>query len=102
MSNLLLLIYSNIKKNRNVYIITIDYNKAFDKVDHTFLINKLSNYILQFFWNIISLLIPNRKQVVQIYNSQSEALPVTSGIPQKSILSIGLACTEKIDRLNKK
>ena len=90
MSNLLYtysLVYSSIEKHREVDIITIDFNKAFDKIDHTILLMKLSNYIPSGFLNIISLLLLNRRQVVQIEDSLSEALFVTSGIPQGSILS---------------
>ena len=80
-------VYSNIDKHKAVDIITIDYNKAFDKVNHSILTRKLSRFIQNSFINVISLLLQNRKQVVKIENSYSDGLPVTSGLPQGSILS---------------
>ena len=42
-------VYSNIeKKHKAVVIITIDYNKAFDKVNHTILTRKLENLVVLF------------------------------------------------------
>ena len=62
-------------------------SKAFDSVNHKTLIFKLqdvgtSSHTVQWFRSYLS----NRKQVVRIHSTLSEPLPVTSGVPQGSIL----------------
>ena len=62
-------------------------SKAFDSVNHETLILKLqdvgtSSHTLQWFRSYLS----NRKQVVRIHSTLSEPLPVSSGVPQGSIL----------------
>ena len=62
-------------------------SKGFDSVNHETLILKLqdvgtSSHTLQWFRSYLS----NRKQVVRIHSTLSEPLPVTSGVPQGSIL----------------
>ena len=65
----------------------VDLSKAFDTIDHTLLIQKLSNYgienvELEWFKDYLS----NRKQVVGYQNVVSKFQLVTSGVPQGSIL----------------
>ena len=65
----------------------IDLAKPFDSVDHSTLIHKLKHYgvcdeSLQWFQDYFS----GRKQFVCIDSQLSEELPITSGVPQGSIL----------------
>ena len=64
-----------------------DFKKAFDKVDHLILLKKLSfngikGNLLRWFISYLS----NRQQAVQINGFISQCVPVTSGVPQGSIL----------------
>jgi len=64
-----------------------DFEKAFDKVPHRQLINKLKSYGINS-WIIkwIEPFLLARKQTVRINSSLSEWQSVTSGIPQGSVL----------------
>lgn len=64
-----------------------DFKKAFDKVDHLILLQKLSfngikGTLLRWFISYLS----NRHQAVRINGFISPSVPVTSGVPQGSIL----------------
>ena len=66
-------------------IIFLDFSKAFDKVPHNLLLHKLKtfgfiNKLLNWFTDYLS----ERSQTVE--GKQSVNLPVTSGVPQGSIL----------------
>ena len=64
-----------------------DFMKAFDKVPHTRLINKLKSYRISdqtCLW--IRTFLSNRKQRVQVNGEFSQWHNVTSGIPQGSVL----------------
>ena len=68
-------------------MIFIDMSKAFDKVSHTALINKLRQYkiggpLLQWFASYLH----GRQQRVTILGATSSKKPVCSGVPQGSIL----------------
>ena len=74
-------------------LVLLDLSKAFDSVDHSILLKKLSNIgvseeALNWFESYIS----NRKQFVRIGSSVSEVLPITHGVPQGAILSPLLFC----------
>ena len=76
-----------IDNNEAIDIIYLDFRKAFDTVPHARLINKLKAYgiegsLLQ--W--ISSFLSQRKQRVRVNAAHSDFSPVTSGIPQGSIL----------------
>ena len=65
----------------------LDFSKAFDKVPHNLLLHKLetfgfNNKLLNWFTDYLS----ERSQSVIVEGKQSENLPVTSGVPQGSIL----------------
>ena len=68
----------------NIYI---DLSKAFDTIDHSILINKLEycgikGSHLRLLYSYLS----NRKQYTEINNTKSNILPITTGVPQGSIL----------------
>ena len=74
-------------QNKQTDILYLDFAKAFDSVDHTILIEKLRWYgiegrLLHWFRNYLS----NRTQKVVIDGMSSRSLPVSSGVPQGSIV----------------
>ena len=73
--------------NETPLSIFLDLSKAFDTLDHNILLNKLKHYgirgeALTFFNNYLS----NRKQFVDYDNISSSYLPISTGVPQGSIL----------------
>ena len=77
----------------NVFKLTVtdiaymDFDKAFDKVDHRFLVFKLSKYglptnLVRWFEDYLS----DRRQRVTMMGESSIKLPVLSGVPQGSIM----------------
>ena len=67
--------------------IFLDISKAFDTVDHSILIKKLSNYGIRGIANEwFSSYLSNRKQHVSIGSTKSEDLVITRGVPQGSVL----------------
>ena len=68
----------------NIYL---DLSKAFDTIDHLILIDKLKYYgINGRNLNLFSSYLNNRKQYSEIDHIKSNMLPITTGIPQGSIL----------------
>ena len=68
-------------------VVFFDYHKAFNYVPHRLLLRKLrdlkvNSYILK--W--ITVYLTNRKQYVCVDGSSSDVLPVSSGVPQGSVL----------------
>ena len=71
----------------NTDVIYLDYAKAFDKVDHNILLNKLKNIgitgkVLQ--W--IKAFLSDRTQTVVINGNKSRPAKVISGVPQGTVL----------------
>ena len=72
-------------------IITLDFAKAFDKVNHTKLIYKLKAHrvdVLTVEW--IEAFLSSRSHVVVLDGTSSDTVPVTSGAPQGSVLGPAL------------
>ena len=68
-------------------LILLDFSKAFDKVAHEKLILKLHQYgIRGDTLNWIKDFLDNRKQTVVINGINSDEVPVSSGVPQSSVL----------------
>ena len=83
--NLTDFIKREIGNGKYVGMVLIDLQKAFDTVDHSILLEKLSAIgvdSLAWFDSYLS----NRRQCVDINGTRSEFLPMTCGVPQGSIL----------------
>mgnify|MGYP001950330936 CR=1 FL=1 len=85
--NLMQYLYKNLDKGNIIFSIFLDFRKAFDTVDHQILISKLQSYgirgqALDWFQSYLS----NRKQYVNVNDVNSDLKPISSGVPQGSIL----------------
>ena len=68
-------------------VLYFDIKKAFDSVSHQTLLYKLSKFgLCGKVWEFFSAYLTSRLQCVSINNILSDLLPVTSGVPQGSIL----------------
>ena len=80
-------IFSNLVEGNDVDCIYIDYAKAFDKVDHSILLNKLKSYgVTKKYLKWIECFLTNRFQTVHNNGFCSYTTPVLSGVPQGSVL----------------
>ena len=71
----------------NIDVVYLDFAKAFDKVDHKILLQKLQNIGIQgkiYRW--IKSFLSNRKQRVIVDGEASESAEVKSGVPQGTVL----------------
>ena len=81
------LILQNLQNGMDTDVIYLDYAKAFDKVDHQILLQKLYSYGVRgklLMW--INSYLTNREQTVVINGEHSEPAKVISGVPQGTVL----------------
>ena len=79
--------HRSLEAGNDICAVFFDYFKAFDSVPHRLLLRKLrdpkvNSYILK--W--ITVYLTNRKQYVCVDGLLSDVLPVSSGVPQGSVL----------------
>jgi len=77
----------NINDNKFTGLLFVDFEKAFDVINHSLLLRKLELYklppeVIQLLENFLS----NRQQLVSVNNQASELLPIRHGVPQGSVL----------------
>ena len=80
-------IYSQLNNNNNILGLYLDLKKAFDTVDHTILLQKLSHYGIR--GNAHALMksyLLNRKQTMYVNRVYSGQKNITTGVPQGSVL----------------
>ena len=78
---------SVLDNNEIPFSIFLDLSKAFDTIDHSILINKLSHYGIKGIpLNLMKSYLLNRQQYVQYNQTASNYLTITTGVPQGSIL----------------
>lgn len=80
-------IFSAVDAGLQVDAVFLDYSKAFDRVPHHRLLTKLTN--LNLHPSVISWIkqfLDNRKQFTSVNGFNSSSVPVTSGVPQGSVL----------------
>ena len=87
----LTMLFEDLARNTSVGkqtdLILLDFSKAFDKVNHSKLIWKLHQYGIR--GNALSWIrafLGNRSQTVVIEGEESGSVPVSSGVPQGSVL----------------
>ena len=76
-----------LRDKQQIDAVILDFSKTFDKVSHRHLLLKLEHYGVRgptLYW--IGDFLTNRTQRVMIEGTLSEAAPVTSGVPQGSVL----------------
>ena len=78
---------NNMNKQEPTCCAFIDLTKAFDTVNHSYLLTKCYKYVLRGpAHNILKSFLEDRKQCVEIGNKKSDKLLVNCGVPQGSVL----------------
>ena len=76
-----------VNKGKSVYLVFLDFAKAFDKVSHVKLVQKLEAYDINgVLVRWIKSFLSDRKQRVLIGDNMSDWETVTSSVPQGSVL----------------
>ena len=76
-----------IDQKENAVSCFIDFQKAFDSIDHSILLHKLADYGFRGpILDILKSYLKDRFQYVQVRNTNSNKLPIKFGVPQGSIL----------------
>ena len=79
--------YNALNNKKYFGVVSLDLKKAFDTVDHSILLTKLSYYGFRGkILDILTSYLSNRKQIVKVNGCISEELPLTVGVPQGSVL----------------
>ena len=79
---------SSLRNFGESFVVTLDISKAFDRVWHKALLAKLTAYGFTFsFCKLISNFLSNRFISVVVDGATSASFPVSSGVPQGSVLS---------------
>ena len=86
--SILNIIGKNLDKGLQTDVVFMDIAKAFDTVDHSKMLQKLREFgfsgsVLLWLKNYLS----GRSQRVTVHGATSQSLPITSGVPQGSLLS---------------
>ena len=80
-------ILHNLNEDKETDVVYLDFEKAFDKVDHEILLAKLRNYqITGKLYNWLVEYLKDRSQIVVVNGSKSSTAIVKSGVPQGTVL----------------